>query len=342
MTKEIALYSGWGVEKDTRNPGDYLCHLGAVSLLANYGITDLVDIRHSHEPITEPWKHPLIIGGGTVLPTVFEHWVGPGLRCSSDIYIFGSGMLSPEELRKKGIDRIDWEPYRRSRVIGLRGPLSVKHYQDLFNVSATYIGDLAFAFAQNNTIVDKIGPITFFYIENNYPSSRIMGTQKHIFEAYRYILTSSTDVHDVDSKIIMTDNHELPAMADIVPYTGISKLNDAFTLVDVVAKSSIIVTERLHPAIIAACYGIPFLYLQTTSKSLDLQGLLNSFGTNFNMLFYDMNSRYEDLGERFRSILQNDEFPHQLTEVSLSIKRQLESAAERLSQIIKSESISLD
>lgn len=341
MTKEIALYSGWGVEKDTRNPGDYLCHLGAISLLANNNITNLVDIRRSYEPITKPWKQPLIVGGGTVLPTVFEHWVGPGLRYSSDIYIFGSGMLSPEELRKKGIDRIDLEPYHRSRVIGLRGPLSVKYYQDLFDISAAYIGDLAFAFAQNNSNASNAGPMSFFYIENNNPSSRIIGTQENILEAYRLILTSYTDVCNAGSRIIMTDNREFSEMTNIASYIKTSRVSNSAALIDVVARSSVIVTERLHPAIIAACYGIPFLYLQTTSKSLDLQGLLNSFGTNFNMLFYDMSSRYEDLGKRFRSILQNDELPYQLTEVSLSIKRRLGSAAECLSQIIKSESTSL-
>lgn len=342
MERKIALYSGWGIERDIRNPGDYLCHLGAISLLANNGITDLVDIRRSYEPITEPWEQALIIGGGTVLPTVFEHWVGPGLKYSSDIYIFGSGMLSPEEMRKKEIARIDLEPYQRSRVIGLRGPLSVKYYYDLFGTSAAYIGDLGFAFAQNETRVNKAGPITFFYIENNYPSSRIIGSQEHILEAHRRILASPAGVHDTDSKIIMTDSHEFPVMADIALYTEISKLSNALALIDVVAKSSVIVTERLHPAIIAACYGIPFLYLQTTSKSMDLQELFNSnsLGTNFNILFYDMSSRDEEPGKRLRSILENDELPHQLTEVSLSIKRRLESAAECLSQIVRSESIS--
>lgn len=337
MAKEIALYSGWGIEQNIRNPGDYLCHLGAVSLLANYGITDLVDIRCSHEPITKPWKHSLIIGGGTVLPTVFEHWVGPGLKHSSNIYIFGSGMLSQEEMRKKEIDRVDLGPYRRSLVIGLRGPLSVKHYQSLFGVSAAYIGDLAFAFAQNNTIADKTGPITFFYIENNNPSSRIIGTQENILEAYRLILTSYTDVYDAGSRIIMTDNREFSAMTNIAPYIKTSKISNSAALIDVVARSSVIVTERLHPAIIAACYGIPFLYLQTTSKSLDLQELLNSFGDNFNMLFYDMRNTYENPGQRLHKVLDDDELPHRLIEASLSIKKLLDSAAKRLSQNVKSE-----
>jgi len=66
----VALYSGWGPEARRRNPGDELCHLGAVKLLEEQGITQLIDVRRSIHPILNPWNGDLIIGGGTVLPAV--------------------------------------------------------------------------------------------------------------------------------------------------------------------------------------------------------------------------------------------------------------------------------
>jgi hypothetical protein len=267
----IALYSGWGPEARRRNPGDELCHLGAVKLLEEQGLTQLIDVRSSIQPILNPWNGDLIIGGGTVLPAVFEPWVGPGLKCARRKYVFGSGCLSPDELSRKGIVKFDQNAYRDVHVVGVRGPSSAQYFRQYFGRTVNFIGDLAFAFAQDQPSPPSSPNAVFFVIESTSPASRL-GSTLHDVVGVCTSLIGSGVLDSFKSTLCTTgDGFELFHQTDLSrSFDDHVDLPSSYSLVSEIRSSSFVVTERLHPAIIAICFGKPFIYIQTTSKSYDL------------------------------------------------------------------------
>ncbi len=332
---ERALYSGWGIEKNIRNQGDELCHQAALMLLEAHGVTGLTDVRNSINPIIEPWDKPLIVGGGTVLPTVFEPWVGPGLKSSPEIYFFGSGCLSKDELDLKGIVDFDREPYGRADIIGLRGPLSVKNYQDLFGVTTDYIGDLAFAFARETPTPQESDSVSFFLVENNLSSSRVTASFDGILNSYAELCQDDTLKNT--QKIFSTTDRGHNIYNEMGLHRFFDRHNRVITandMVNTISSSRLVVTERLHPAIVAANHGVPFVYLQTTSKSLDLQMLLNSQrnGISFDGCFRLGDSNNLSLAEQCNVAMENKDLPYLLIDSAQQIKQRLNQGAKELAE----------
>jgi polysaccharide pyruvyl transferase WcaK-like protein len=103
-----------------------------------------------------------------------------------------------------------------------------------------------------------------------------------------------------------------------------------------ITSSSVVITERLHPAIIAACYGIPFLYLQTTGKSRDLQHLLQKHVKTRDIASLFIEVADKDLiPDRFRQVVRHKELPDILIEASRSIRRRLEGAAAEVARLLE-------
>ncbi len=298
IQKEVGLYSGWGVEPSARNFGDELCDIGARRLLEEIGITHITGLRNSINPVTEKWDKPLFIGGGTVLPTVFESWVGPGLKYANPIFVLGSGVLSPGELKNKDITGFDHDPYANTIPIGVRGPLSSDYYHTYFNVKPSHIGDLAFYFAQQKPVEKSMKQVAYFLIENEKPASRLTSDLKQIMASFTEI-AGTLKLEDLDQLLCLTDDNEKDdwfsaASESFDQVINVSSLEE---FISSITKSCLVVTERLHPAIIAANYGIPFLYFQTTSKSKDLESLFESVGIDNSIndcLFTDQHQDFDN------------------------------------------------
>lgn len=337
----IGVYSGWGIESYKRNFGDALCHGGLKKLLALHNITDLVDLRNSIEPIIIPWKKTLIVGGGTVVPTLFEPWTGPGLKTANPIIIFGSGVLSQQELDIKGISNIDKEPYYRAKVIGVRGPLSEKHYQELFGVSVDYVGDLAFAFAKESPINNPQGNILFFLIESKLPGSRTESNQLEILNTYQQIALS-TSLHKDNKVLCLTDNRPIKDFQiNKKAFDSKCNIQSLQQFITLISKAKFVFTEKLHPAILAANMGIPFMYFQTTSKSRDLELLLKdqSLDLSFlNVIFIDMTKSPDIvcIADNYMTFSNNSVIKENLIYSANKIKKILMEQSKKIVPLIKS------
>ena len=333
----IALYSGWGPEARRRNPGDELCHLGAVKLLEEQGLTQLIDVRSSIQPIVNPWNGDLIIGGGTVLPAVFEPWVGPGLKSARRKYVFGSGCLSPDELSRKGIVEFDQNAYRDVHVVGVRGPSSAQYFRQYFGRTVNFIGDLAFAFAQDQPSPPSSPNAVFFVIESTSPASRLGSTFHDVVDVCTSLRGSGV-LGSLKSTLCTTgDGFELFRQTDLSRrFENHVDLTSSYSLVSEIKSSSFVVTERLHPAIIAICFGKPFIYIQTTSKSYDLHRLLCAISPHHipEFLFLDMIRGNNSLSQKFMSGMRSKELPYELATVARLIRERLTHAAKQLASTL--------
>jgi hypothetical protein len=333
----IALYSGWGPEARRRNPGDELCHLGAVKLLEEQGVTQLIDVRRSIHPILNSWNGDLIIGGGTVLPAVLEPWVGPGLKFARRKYVFGSGCLSPDELSRRGIAEFDRNAYRDVHVVGVRGPNSAQYFRQYFGKTVNFIGDLAFAFAQDQPCPPSSPNAVFFVIESTSPARRL-GSTLHDVVGVCTSLIGSGVLGSLKSTLCTTgDGFELFHQTDLSrSFDDHVDLTSSYSLVSEIRSSSFVVTERLHPAIIAICLGKPFIYIQTTSKSCDLQLLLCAISPHRipEFLFLDMIHGKNRLSQRSMSGIRSEELPYELVAVARLVRERLTHAAKRLAWML--------
>ncbi|MEU9478761.1 polysaccharide pyruvyl transferase family protein [Streptomyces sp. NPDC048191] len=97
-----------------------------------------------------------------------------------------------------------------------------------------------------------------------------------------------------------------------------------------------VVTERLHAAILAACRGIPFIYLQTTSKSQDLEHLLLQIGgRDMRSCFRDMETDRSSLIPSYRAIsARRSEVSESLSSASGAIRLRLQEAAHHLAGML--------
>lgn len=275
----LALYSGWGPEAAARNPGDALCHEAALHLLARHGIDQVVDIRAGPDPVVAPWTGDLIIGGGTVLPAVFEPAVAPGLRWAARTFAFGSGCLSAAEVRQRGMPTIDRAPYEHLSVVGLRGPLSCRHYAEFFGVHVDFVGDLAFALAQDAPPPTTTDELLFFFIENDLPARRVSSSLAAILGLYAAV--AARDWARQFTPVLCTTGdgkHIVERWPSLAPFHGHRMVHGADELVEAIRSAAFVVSERLHPAIIALMTGTPFVMLTTTSKADDLRALMAAVG----------------------------------------------------------------
>lgn len=332
----IALYTGWG-PYETQNPGDTVCQLAAHLLLEESQRLPIFDARTSKAPISVPWNGPVIIGGGTTLPKVFRH-NGRGLKYGEPKIVYGSGVLSPSEIEAKAAKYTRKDPpiskdesgFENTQVVGVRGPLSCEHYKGYFNQTVEYVGDLGFAFARKEPVKNPHGDSLFFMIENE-DAVRTESNADQIRTLYSEL---SIHLNQEQNVLCWTDDRQ--CFDDIrCNFDRTEKLPNGIELINRIKQAKFIVTERLHPAILAADYGIPFLYLQTTSKSRDLQRLLADGPSILNRLFIDMKQSPGSLAEAYNAIKSDGAIPYRLVESANSVKSRLENGAEKIGRIMR-------
>lgn len=280
--REIALYSGWGPHR-TRNPGDELCREAAHQVLGNVGIKPS-DVRTNYSPVTQPWIGPVILGGGTTLPGVFKDSTAPGLRASELKVVFGSGVLSPEEI--KGHNTFTRAEFDSVQVVGVRGPVSAEHYRALLGQEVSYVGDLGFAYAQEAPRNNPQGDVLFFIYEPHTERKGTESSTERSMSLYRGLGSYLSDKKVFCLTNISADSLNL--RDEQSPFDRVETVSTAEELISSIQMAKHVVTERFHPAVLAACFGIPFTYLQSTSKSRDLERLLVEYGSSsLQALFVD-------------------------------------------------------
>jgi Polysaccharide pyruvyl transferase len=337
-TAQVALYSGWGVDPTYPNVGDQMCCEALEELLELNDIASYTTPRNSRNPIVEQWTGPLIVGGGTVIPGVFKNTIGPGLRHASKILLLGSGCLSPPEMAARELSIEGYKHFLRSEVLGLRGPLSCQYFQYYFRKKVDFVGDLAFMSTRGKVISTDSSQVTLFLIEHPMKGSRLSGNASQILSIFRGIV-NETYKSDFYSAICLTDS--VPPITSVTKALSWIELQEQAIipkhLKEVIQRSRFIVTERLHPAICAACFGRPFIYLQTTSKSKDLELLMRHFGkkTDIKDCFVDLTKGQFADQKRIKRILENDQLPYQLLEISSKIKNKLIQAASKLPELLR-------
>ena len=158
-------------------------------------------------------------------------------------------------------------------------------------------------------------------------SSRINGDYETVLEAY---LNLSKNLSSETKRLFVTDRRELPsereprALGEMNPVP----LNSLEEFIQVIKDAKVVVTERFHPAVIAANFGIPFVYIKTTTKAHDLEQLMiaEGFGEHVDNLFVnpgDINL----LGEKINALLTSQDLAHDLNAFARRVKDRLESAA---------------
>lgn len=335
----IALYTGWGINPLMRNLGDFLCLKAAEHLLVKAGIGPLFDVRPSSEILRKPWSGDLIIGGGTVLPSVFIK--APGLVVAKRKIIFGSGVLSPEEVKVRRFFDFDKSVYQEIEVVGLRGPLSVRHYHTFFKKEVPCIGDLVFAFAHSAPVAQRNNEIIFFIIENSLKEHRVYSSLDEMLWLFRRV---ASQTRFTGFKTVLCLTRDLSADTTL-PFNNffdeVRLISSPKEYVSAVESSQFIITERLHPAILAVNAGIQFLALETTPKISDLKELLMAESLNANQAisscFVDFKKplSVNEMLKAHSSVSSNKELPSSLLQTANIIKEKLEGAAKKVADLLK-------
>jgi hypothetical protein len=288
IENNISVYSGWGPDQE-RNLGDELCHTALAKLIniqdESFRVTDIRPSCSHTDPVL---SNDLIIGGGTVLPFALDKIY---LNCARRIFVFGSGCLNLKEISHIRGDcslpySMDILLRPNVKFIGVRGPNTAKFCQRYFSVDdVRVVGDLAFAHASDLSLKPSIESrkVSFFFIENPNPKARIYSSLSEIQNIYlkfaefpllnnfQPILCSTYGYDDINRPFQESDKYEF------------TRVDSVQGLLEKVRDSNIVITERLHPAIIACMLGKPFIYLQTTSKSFDFQEMMIHFSEKNNI-----------------------------------------------------------
>jgi hypothetical protein len=196
---------------------------------------------------------------------------------------------------------------------------------------------LAFAFAQDQPSPPSSPHAVFFVIESTSPASRLGSTLHDVLGVCTALIGSSV-LGSLKSTLCTTgDGFELFHQTDLSrSFDDHVDLTSSYSLVSEIRSSSFVVTERLHPAIIAICFGKPFIYIQSTSKAYDLQRLLCAISPYHipEFLFIDMIRGNSSLSQRSMSGLLSGELPYELVTVARLIRERLTHAAKQLAWML--------
>lgn len=219
-----------------------------------------------------PNPEALIIGGGTFVPKFPHHPDLVKLSQQLPTAFFGTGIGDPLFW---GTDHIpSWlEILRNSQFIGVRGPLSKKRLEDwgADKNQIQWIGDPALYFAQEignqKDFQGKIGVnvgITYGWL---YGSNELS-----VFSTIIKLLKILSK-EDWDITLLCAwqpDELAIELVKNNIPRSTVVHWHDDYSkALKSVEEFDIIICEKLHVGVVAACRGIPFIALNYRSKVMD-------------------------------------------------------------------------
>jgi len=213
----------------------------------------------------------VLVGGGTFVPKALEH---PDLVALSRRYptaFFGTGIGDPVFWGTTHIP--DWlEVMRNANFIGVRGPLSKERLEE-WGVPASrveWVGDPALYFAQPTgarrfsfNLAVNLG-ITYNRLygfnEGRLEETVISALQDLVRAGWNITLVCAWGADDVVAE----------RMAARVAVRSVEHWHENYQrALDSVARFDVVLCEKLHVGVVAACRGVPFVALNYRSKVLD-------------------------------------------------------------------------
>jgi polysaccharide pyruvyl transferase WcaK-like protein len=213
----------------------------------------------------------VLVGGGTFVPKALHH---PDLVALSRRYptaFFGTGIGDPIFWGTMHIP--DWlEVMRNSNFIGVRGPLSKERLEE-WGVPADrveWIGDPALYFAQPTSA----RPFGFNLAVNlGITYNRLYGFDEARLE--ETVISALQDLVRAGWNITLVcawgaDDPVAERIAARVPVRSIEHWHENYQrALDSVAQFDVLLCEKLHVGVVAACRGVPFVALNYRSKVRD-------------------------------------------------------------------------
>jgi polysaccharide pyruvyl transferase WcaK-like protein len=206
---------------------------------------------------------------------------------------------------------------------------------------------LAFALAPDASVdlaSSERPPKALFFVTENPPRDveRLNATQTEVMGLYTDLADKLRKESDTTTAFVTTQyqgNRFYKQFGLGDNFDACQRVTSAAELTEAIVGASVVISERLHPSIIAATHGIPFVYLQTTSKSRDLQQLLAAHAPGpIDSCFYDMSRRpLRSLAEAYAAVTRLPELPPTLFLASQAIKGCLQTAAEELIEELQRE-----
>jgi polysaccharide pyruvyl transferase WcaK-like protein len=215
----------------------------------------------------------LLIGGGTFVPKALHHPDVVALSERLPTAFFGTGIGDPEIWGRDHIPA--WlEVMKNAAFIGVRGPLSVERLRD-WGVPADrleWVGDPALYFAQTRTLPRKefsgklavnLGE-TYGQLYGNSDAA----VERAVTQALERLALWGWDITLIS--VWGPDDAVLERIAETVPVAGIEHWHDDYAKsLASVGEFDLMLCEKLHAGVVAACRNVPFLALNYRSKVLD-------------------------------------------------------------------------
>ncbi len=240
----------------------------------------------------------VFIGGGTFITKALHHPDLIDLSKRLPLVIFGTGVGDPFFWGKENIS--NWiEVIRNAKFIGVRGPLSLERLLEWGapEERIQWIGDSALFFAKESKQVKpfkkRIAINLGITYDRLYGGSDVqveealtLVVEKLIKKGWHVTLVSAWGPDDEVLERIKAKNS-----VKSIEYWH----DDYLFALESVEKFDIVLSEKLHVAIVAACRGVPFIALNYRSKILD-------FCRSVNWEKFSVNTENVDIDQVFELI----------------------------------------
>ena len=249
------------------NIGNYLPTLAIHNYLdQSLDCWNVHDKNIDYDFINKNYKLIIIGGAGLLHPCFESFWLKFSQECRIPHIVWGVGACVPDELILKDGAILNFfqqkalrEAISRAQLVNLRDEWT-----------AELVG------AQDAIIT----PCPTLKLLSNYSSevsgySEQKGTKKILYAPHYELMTPDEEiklqnfVNNWDASVHVTENNELP-------WRGMWRLIDKYL------ESDLVVTSRLHGAIIAWSLGVPFLALSKDKKMSEFSRLFAKGGVAFN------------------------------------------------------------
>jgi len=214
----------------------------------------------------------VLVGGGTFVPKALEH---PDLvRLSSELptAFFGTGIEDPLFWGREHLP--DWlKVLNNSAFIGVRGPLSQERLVEwgLPGERVEWIGDPALFFAGSGGSSRTIRGELAVNLGTTYGKLYGFdepGLERVLQEALQELVRSGWNITLVCAW--QPDEGVLDRLQQGVSVKAVEHWHDDYIrALDCVEKFDMVIAEKLHVGVVAACRNVPFIALNYRSKVLD-------------------------------------------------------------------------